>query len=247
MIDAKPGSARSQTPVSETPVMSAEPSVMSSGLSFQVPRLDEPAPAFEAQSTKGLCRLEEYRGQWVLLFAHPADFTPVCTSEFVSFAKRQETFKELNCALLGLSVDSVYAHLAWIESMQRSFDITVDFPIIEDVSMAIAASYGMIHPSSISTATIRSVFFIDPNGILRAMMHYPLTVGRSVEELLRVLQALQHGDANSMATPEGWKPGEHMLAPPPTTLEAMEVAVQNDNTTSWYYQEREHPVKGAGK
>lgn len=175
------------------------------------PRLDEPAPLFTARTTLGTRALENYRGQWVILFSHPADFTPVCTSEFIAFQNSLPDFEALNCALIGLSVDSVYSHIAWLESIQTKFDVTVTFPVIEDVSMAVSTAYGMIHESSSSTATVRSVFIIDPNGILKALTHYPLTVGRSVNELLRLLKGLQLSEQENVAIPAEWQPGGEVL------------------------------------
>ena len=205
---------------------------------YHTPRLDEPAPPFFARTTQGVRSLSDYRGQWLMLFAHPADFTPVCTSEFVALQRRADAFDQRGCALLGLSVDSVFAHLAWVRSIKESFGVEIQFPIIEDVSMAIAANYGMIHPGSTSTATIRSVFFIDPEGVLRVMLHYPMTVGRSVDELLRVLDALQTTHSTDLATPEGWTPGDRLVeAPPLTVSEAL--AREGKGAAAWYYSEND--------
>lgn len=177
--------------------------------------LDELAPDFEARSTQGLIRLSDYRGRWVLFFSHPADFTPVCTSEFVAFQKSIDRFNALDCDLLGLSVDSLFAHIAWVKDIEQRFGVKITFPIIEDISMSVGRLYGMIADDAISTAAVRSVFFIDPEGYVRAVIHYPMNVGRSVEELLRVLAALQQGDACDTATPEGWQPGDKAVLPPP--------------------------------
>jgi len=146
-------------------------------------RLEMPAPDFTARTTHGVRSLSDYDGKWLVLFSHPADFTPVCTSEFLAFERRAKDFRSKNCELLGLSVDSVFSHKAWIDSIRSHFDIEISFPIIEDVSMSVAHDYGMIHEGSVSTATVRSVFFIDPAGVLRALVHHPATVGRSVDEI----------------------------------------------------------------
>ncbi|WOI52176.1 peroxiredoxin [Parvularcula sp. LCG005] len=180
-------------------------------------RLDEPAPLFEARSTQGRIRLSDYAGRWVMLFAHPADFTPVCTSEFVGLTKARDQFEALDCALIGLSVDSVYSHLAWFDRIEADFGIRPYFPLLEDPSLAIAGSYGMIHPGASSTATVRSVFVIDPHGTLKAMVHYPMEVGRSVAELLRLVEALQATAGNERVAPEGWSKGEELLNSAPAT------------------------------
>ena len=178
-------------------------------------RIDDIAPDFEARSTQGLVRMSDYRSRWLLFFSHPADFTPVCTTEFVAFQKAVDQFKGMGCELLGLSVDSLYAHIAWVKDIEERFDVKISFPIIEDISMAVARSYGMIHDSSASTAAVRSVFFIDPEGYIRAQIHYPMNVGRSIDEILRVLAALQQTDERQIATPEGWQQGDDFVLPPP--------------------------------
>lgn len=182
------------------------------------PMLDAPAPSFHARTTHGERRLEDYRGRWLLLFAHPADFTPVCTSEFIAFSKAYPQFQELDCDLLGLSIDSLFAHIAWVESIRTRFDTEVPFPIIEDPSMAIANAYGMLHPDSHTSATVRATFIIDPAGIIRAMNWYPMNVGRSVDELLRLVAGLQTSDRDDVFTPEGWRPGDPVLFPPSLDL-----------------------------
>ena len=204
-------------------------------------RLDMPAPGFTARTTHGLRRLSDYSGQWLILFSHPADFTPVCTSEFLAFERRAKDFQQKNCALLGLSVDSVFSHKAWIDSIKAHFDVEISFPIIGDVSMSIAHDYGMIHDGSVSTAPVRSVFFIDPHGVLRALVHHPATVGRSVDEIFRVLVSLQQADAlEGIVLPEGWVPGEKVLL---DTAFGMEAA-NDDQEGLWYYQERELDALG---
>ncbi|MEE9330374.1 MAG: peroxiredoxin [Parvularculaceae bacterium] len=178
-------------------------------------RIDDIAPDFEARSTQGLVRMTDYRSKWLVFFSHPADFTPVCTTEFVAFQQAVDQFKSFGCELLGLSVDSLYAHLAWVKDIEERFDVRISFPIIEDISMAIARCYGMIHDNSATTAAVRSVFFIDPEGYIRAQIHYPMNVGRSIHEILRVLAALQQTDERQIATPEGWQQGDDFVLPPP--------------------------------
>ncbi len=178
-------------------------------------RIDDIAPDFTARTTQGEVSMSDYRGRWLLFFSHPADFTPVCTSEFVALQNAKPQLDELNCDLLGLSIDSLYAHIAWVKDIEARFGTQITFPIIEDISMAVSRVYGMIHEGSATTAAVRSVFFIDPEGYVRALIHYPMNVGRSVEELLRVLNALQTSDACHLATPEGWKPGDDAVLPPP--------------------------------
>lgn len=178
-------------------------------------RIDELAPEFEARTTRGLVRLSDYRGRWLLFFSHPADFTPVCTSEFIALQQATAQFDALGCALLDLSIDSLYAHIAWVRDIEARFGVRIAFPIVEDISMSISRIYGMIHDASATTATVRSVFFIDPEGYVRSLIHYPATVGRSVAELLRVVSALKESDARDIATPEGWQPGDAAVLPPP--------------------------------
>lgn len=175
------------------------------------------APNFRARSTLGDVTLADYRGRWLLFFSHPADFTPVCTSEFVAIARAADRFAALGCDLLGLSVDSLYSHLAWVRSIREAFGVTIPFPIVEDPSMAIGRAYGMIDETAGDASTIRCTYFIDPEGIIRAMLWYPATVGRSVEELLRLLAALRQTENQDVMTPEGWRPGEPVLLPPAQT------------------------------
>lgn len=173
-----------------------------------------PAPHFIAHSTKGVIDLAAFEGSWVLLFCHPADFTPVCTTEFVSLAKHQQTFDALGVELLGLSVDSVYSHLSWIDWIEEHFDQQVEFPVIEDSSMEIAKAYGMIDMTSANTSTVRSCVFIDPNQNVQALIHYPMQVGRSIPELLRVQQALIATFEVEAAVPANWSPGEKIIETP---------------------------------
>lgn len=177
------------------------------------PKIGDEAPDFIARTTHGRLRLSDLRGHWVLLFSHPADFTPVCTSEFLAFATAFDQFQALDCALVGLSVDSLPAHLAWIEAIRAQFGVTIPFPIIEDPSMAIARAYGMLDLTADSSATVRTVHVIDPDGTIRAITWYPMSVGRSVAEMLRLVAALQKVSTEDVLTPEGWQPGHDTVLP----------------------------------
>ena len=172
------------------------------------------APQFVAHSTRGMLDLSAYEGSWVLLFCHPADFTPVCTTEFISLANNQQRFDELGVELIGLSIDSVYSHLSWIDWIEQNFEQKVSFPVVEDTSMQIAKAYGMIDESSVNTSTVRACAFIDPNQTIQAVIHYPMQVGRSIEELLRVQQALMATFDVEVATPANWSPGEKLIKTP---------------------------------
>lgn len=198
------------------------------------PLLHDPAPEFRARTTMGERTLSGYRGQWLLLFSHPADFTPVCTSEFVAFARAAESFRKLGCELLALSVDSLFSHLAWVRSIRDQFGVEIQFPIIEDPSMAIARAYGMISPRAPDASMVRAVFVIDPDGIIRAITWYPMTTGRNVEELIRLVAALQTADAHGVSTPEGWQPGQDVILPPPLTAD--DAYQRHDAGTDWYYR-----------
>ena len=201
-----------------------------------MPRINEPAPAFEARTTHGVKKLEDYRGQWLVLFSHPADFTPVCTTEFMAFAERYEQFQALNAELLGLSIDSYFSHIAWVRNIKEKFGVEIPFPIIEDLSMSVAKSYGMIHPGAADTSAVRATFVIDPDGVLRAMVYYPMTNGRSIDEFLRLVAALQTSDANGVATPEGWQPGDKVIVPPPADAAAVEARMNEGyECTDWYF------------
>ncbi|MDZ7669886.1 MAG: peroxiredoxin [Gammaproteobacteria bacterium] len=208
-----------------------------------LPRLNEPAPAFLANTTCGQRSLEDYKGRWLVLFSHPADFTPVCTTEFMAFARAFDRFQERNCDLLGLSIDSNYAHIAWVRSIKENFGVEIPFPIIEDLSMAVASAYGMIQPGASDTSAVRATFLIDPEGVLRAMVYYPMSNGRSVDEFLRLLTALQTSDEHGVATPENWQPGEKVIVPPPQTTEAAEKRESEGyEYTDWYFSKKDVAV-----
>lgn len=200
--------------------------------------LNSLAPDFSARSTEGEISLSDYRGRWVLLFSHPANFTPVCTSEFIALQKAKGQFDELGCNLLGLSVDGLYSHIAWVRDIETSFGTTITFPIIEDVSMAVSRAYGMVHENSSNTATVRSVYFIDPAGYIRTITHYPNQVGRCVNELLRVLHALQQTEKCSVSTPEGWQPGDPFVLPPPESQQSANERASGESST-WYMTPKE--------
>jgi peroxiredoxin (alkyl hydroperoxide reductase subunit C) len=204
-----------------------------------MPRLNEAAPGFNAKTTHGPRTLEGYRGRWLILFSHPADFTPVCTTEFIGFSKNFARFQALGCDLLGLSIDSNFAHIAWVRSIEEKFGVHVPFPVIEDLSMKVAHAYGMIQPGASDTSAVRATFFIDPAGVLRAMVYYPMSNGRSIEEFLRLLQALQTSDAHGVATPEAWKPGDAVIVPPPQTQAAAETRKDEGYVyTDWYFSKK---------
>ncbi len=201
-----------------------------------LPRINEPAPDFIATTTHGVKTLDDYKGKWLVLFSHPADFTPVCTTEFMAFARRAEDFRARNCELLGLSIDSTYSHLAWARNIEEKFGVDIPFPIIADLDMKVATAYGMIHPGAADTSTVRATFVIDEKGILRAMVYYPLTNGRSIDEILRLVTALQTTDEHGVATPEGWQPGDKVVVPPPATVEAVEQRLQEGHEcVDWYF------------
>ena len=195
-------------------------------------RLGDLAPVFRARTTRGEISLDQYRGRWLVFFSHPADFTPVCTSEFVGLARAAPRFEAMDCALLGLSVDSLYAHIAWMRAIRDLFDVTVSFPIVEDPSMAIGRAYGMIDEAAQDSAAVRAAYFIDPEGVIRAMTWYPLNVGRSVEEMLRMVAALQRAASGEVLTPEGWRPGDDLLLPPLQEADGAEMPAD------WFHRSR---------
>ncbi|MCL6487374.1 MAG: peroxiredoxin [Alicyclobacillus mali] len=206
-------------------------------------RLNEPAPEFEAITTQGPLKLSDLRGKWVVLFSHPADFTPVCSTEFGSFAAHAGEFEARGVQLVGLSVDSVQAHLAWIRDIEQVFGHKVTFPVIADLDMKVSTAYGMIHPGANSTQAVRSVFFIDDKGVLRAMIYYPMNVGRNIKEILRVVDALQTADRNGVSTPADWTPGERVVVPAPANASAFETpeeaAAKGLEYKTWYLRTKQ--------
>ncbi|MBE3558195.1 MAG: peroxiredoxin [Ktedonobacteraceae bacterium] len=202
-----------------------------------LPRLNEPAPDFEAVTTQGTIRLADYKGSWLILFSHPADFTPVCTTEFIAFAEIYPELQRRGVELLGLSIDSLYSHIAWLRNIKEKTGVTIPFPVIADLNKEVATLYGMIMPGESKTETSRCVFIIDPESKVRAMIYYPLSLGRNMQEILRVIDGLQTGDANHVATPANWKPGEKVIMPTPTTVEMAEERLASKDgleCVDWY-------------
>lgn len=201
-----------------------------------LPRIGDQAPAFEADTTWGRLALEDFRDRWLILFSHPADFTPVCTTEFLAFQEIYQNLKDLGVDLLGLSVDSVTAHIAWLRNIEEKMGVKIPFPVIADSDRRVAGLYGMIMPGESKTETSRCVFVIDPKGVLRAMIYYPLTTGRNTQEILRLVKALQTTDKHGVATPANWQPGEQVIMPPPKTMEAVEERLrQGLECKDWYF------------
>lgn len=186
---------------------------------YKMPLLGDPAPAFEAVTTQGRIDFPaDYKGKWVILFSHPADFTPVCTTEFMTFGSMIEEFRSINTELVGLSVDSLYSHIAWLRKIQElewkgMKNINVTFPLIEDIRMEVSSKYGMIQPGQSNTQAVRAVFVIDPKGIIRTILYYPLSTGRNFDEIKRIVLALQKADADQCATPADWRPGDDVIVP----------------------------------
>ena len=202
----------------------------------RLPRLGEKAPEFDAVTTQGNLKLADFSGSWLILFSHPADFTPVCTTEFIGFAKMFDELQKRNVQLMGLSIDSVYSHISWVRNIEEKFGIKIPFPVIADLNKEVAGKYGMIMPGESKTETSRCVFVIDPEGILRAMIYYPLTTGRNMDEILRLIDALQTTDKHKVATPANWKPGDEVIVPPPPTQEAAEERLKEGfECTDWYF------------
>ena len=193
-----------------------------------MPRIGDNAPDFEAVTTKGKIKFSNFaKDKWVVLFSHPADFTPVCTTEMSGFAKRKAEFDKLNTELIGLSIDSIHSHLAWVNNVRDNSGVYFDFPIIADIDMKVSKLYGMLQPKESETAAVRAVFFIDPSKKIRLIMYYPLNVGRNMNEILRVLEALQVSDAHKVALPLDWKKGDKVIVPPPKTLDEMNERIEN--------------------
>ncbi|MCD6234796.1 MAG: peroxiredoxin [Candidatus Marinimicrobia bacterium] len=204
------------------------------------PQLNKLAPQFTAVTTHGTLSLSDFKGKWVVLFSHPADFTPVCTTEFLAFAKKHDEFVKLNTQVIGLSIDSIFSHIAWVRNIEQNFGVKIPFPIIEDLKMDVAKKYGMIQPDASDTQAVRAVFFIDPEQKLRAMIYYPLSNGRNIDEFIRILKALQTSDKYGVATPENWKPGEKVIvSPPKTQKDADKRMTENYEITDWYFSKKE--------
>lgn len=194
-----------------------------------MPRIGDMAPDFEALTTTGKLKFSEFnKDKWVILFSHPADFTPVCTTELSEFARQQDYFTSQNTKLIGLSIDSIHAHMAWVHNVKEKLGVLMNFPIIADIDMHVAKLYGMLQPGESETAAVRAVFFIDPKRKIRLIMYYPLNVGRNMDEIKRALLALQTSDANKCAMPLNWNQGDKVIVPPPTTVEAMTEREKSD-------------------
>ena len=208
-----------------------------------MPLIGDPAPAFRSMTTKGKVNFpEDYKGKWVVFFSHPADFTPVCTTEFIALARRADEFREINAELLGLSIDSLHSHLAWAESIEHidldgKGKVKIPFPIVADISMSVAKAYGMLQTVA-KTQTVRAVFIIDPDSIIRAILFYPMSTGRNIDEIKRIILSLQKHDADNVSTPADWNPGDPVVMGAPLTLEdakqRMEDADENTIPYSWY-------------
>jgi peroxiredoxin (alkyl hydroperoxide reductase subunit C) len=204
------------------------------------PRLNEPAPDFEAETTHGTLRLSDFRDSWLILFSHPADFTPVCTTEFVAFAEIFPELQKRNVNLVGLSVDSIYSHIAWVRNIEEKLGVKIPFPVIADLNKEVGSAYGMVQPGASTTEAVRCVFVIDPEGILRLMLYYPLTTGRNMQEILRIIDALQTSDQQGVATPANWIPGEKVIVPAPKTQQDAEARVEAGyECTDWYLCKKE--------
>ena len=203
--------------------------------------LNGPAPDFEANTTHGPIRLSTWqKDKWIILFSHPADFTPVCTTEFIEFAKNNDALVAKNVAVIGNSIDSIYSHIAWVRNIEEKFGVKIPFPVIADLDQKVARLYGMVHTPSSITAAVRCVFFIDPKRNVRAMIYYPLNVGRNFDEIIRVVDALQTADANGVACPANWRPGDEVIVPAPMTAQAAQDRVGNKDftVTDWYFSKK---------
>ena len=211
----------------------------------RLPLINEKAPSFKAESTQGPINFpDDFKGKWVIFFSHPADFTPVCTTEFMTFASMQPEFEKLNCKLLGLSIDSSYSHIAWLRTIKEKIEfkgmkgIEVTFPVISDLTMEVAKAFGMLQPAASTTQAVRAVFIMDPEAVVRAILYYPLSNGRNMEEIKRLLVAMQLSDKHKVATPANWQPGEDVIVPPPGSCgvakERMETSSEDVRCLDWF-------------
>src|SRR5690625_4040642 len=208
---------------------------------YNLPRIGDPAPSFEVNTTHGTIKLEDYKGQWLVLFSHPADFTPVCTTEFVGFQEIYPQLRELDTELLGLSIDSTQSHIAWVRNIEQNFNTDIEFPVIADLSKEVAMKYGMIHPNDGGTEASRAVFVIDPDQVIKAIIYYPLTTGRNMDEIVRLVKALQTTVNHSVSTPANWKPGDKVLVPPPASQQQAEERMKEEGieVIDWYLAKKE--------
>ncbi len=211
----------------------------------RMPLIGEKAPSFHAETTQGPINFpEDFKGKWVIFFSHPADFTPVCTTEFMTFATMQPEFEKLNCKLLGLSIDSTYSHIAWLRTIKEKIEykgmkgVEVNFPVISDLTMEVSRAFGMLQPQASTTQAVRAVFLIDPNAVVRAILYYPLSNGRNMEEIKRILIACQLSDREKVATPANWQPGDEVIVPPPgscgTAKERVEKPASDTRVLDWF-------------
>lgn len=211
----------------------------------RLPLIGEKAPSFKAETTQGPITFpEDFKGKWVIFFSHPADFTPVCTTEFMTFASMQPEFEGLNCRLLGLSIDSTYSHIAWLRTIKEKIEykgmknVEVTFPVISDLTMEVSKAFGMLQPAASSTQAVRAVFMIDPEGTVRAILYYPLSNGRNMDEIKRLLIAMQLSDQHKVATPANWQPHDDVIVPPPgscgTAKERVETMVADTKVLDWF-------------
>jgi peroxiredoxin (alkyl hydroperoxide reductase subunit C) len=216
----------------------------------RLPLIGDKAPSFKAETTQGSIQFpDDYKGKWVVLFSHPADFTPVCTTEFMTFASMQEDFRTLNCELVGLSIDSIYAHIAWLRTIKEKIEykgmkgVEVNFPVIADLTMDVAKAYGMLQPGASNTQAVRAVFIIDPEGLVKTILYYPLSNGRNMQEIKRILIALQVSMKHGVATPANWKPGEDVIVPPPGSCGTAKdrVADPTVKALDWFFSTKPCP------
>ncbi len=225
--------------------------------STKLPLIGEKAPAFQAETTNGIVNFpEDYEGKWVILFSHPADFTPVCTTEFMTFANMAPDFQKLNCEMLGLSIDSTFSHIAWLRTIKEKIsfkdmkNIEIGFPVISDLTMEVSKKYGMLQPSASNTQAVRAVFLIDPKAIVRAVLYYPMSNGRNMDEIKRLLIAAQHSDAHGIATPANWQPGDDVIIPPPSSSDEANKRVQQAGKDyeclDWFINVKKCPHKEIG-
>lgn len=211
----------------------------------RIPRILEPAPDFESKSTHGVIRLSDYtsKGKWVMLFSHPSDFTPVCSTEFIEFTRRYDEFERLNVQLIGVSIHSVPSHIAWMRDLEQIAGVEIRFPLIADLDQKVSQAYGLGHEAVSDTATVRAVFAIDPKGNVRALLYYPQQLGRSVDELLRIFQALQTVDANGVSCPVDWLPGRQVMVPAPATIQDAAKRTNDGgaglDVKSWYLSKKD--------
>ena len=206
----------------------------------KMPLIGDDAPSFKAKTTQGEINFpEDYKGKWVILFSHPADFTPVCTTEFMTFASMADEFNSLNTELIGLSIDSIYAHIAWLRTIKEKIkykgmeNVEVKFPVIEDIKMDVANKFGMVQPNAATTQAVRAVFVIDPESKVRTVLYYPLSLGRNFDELKRIILALQKADKEGIATPADWRPGQDVIVPPPGSCGVAEERVSSTDEKNY--------------